>query len=44
MKTFIRLIADKFVRNPRQRAVRPPELAGSNCDAVAYAAALEVLG
>ena len=45
MKTLIKTIADKIVRIPRDRAERAvPQLAGRNHDAVAYAAALEILG
>jgi hypothetical protein len=45
MTKFIKTFADKIVRNPRDRAGRPlAELAGRRYDAVAYAAALEILG
>lgn len=44
MTKYIKTIADKLVRLPRASAgtTRPSE--GPKCDAVAYAAALEVLG
>ena len=45
MKSLIKTVADKIVRNSRERAERAvPQLAGRNHDAVAYAAALEILG
>ena len=45
MKTFLKAVADMIVRNLHSRANRSrPQLAGRNFDAVAHAAALEVLG